>query len=273
MTFNAYESSTELGQPIQFYRFTLGSTVWRYTSSDRDILVGGVLWKSKAIRDDGVKQSGQSVSDTLNIDGPNNIGPGAIFGVSPPQEAMRAEILRMHEGMTVLSITYVGEVVQVGYPTPGACRVTCQTLSATMRRQGLRLGWQRSCPHTIYDPLTCRVSKATWAESITLETVTGLVVVSAAFAGFPDNYFSGGFIEFADPLRGFQAITIESHIGNQVTMFDDTSDLYPGLIVTAYPGCNQTETACRAFGNILNYGGYKNMPGKSPFDGIASPMF
>ncbi len=271
MTFGAYEQSIEDGQPIVLYRFTLGPTVWRYAAADEDLTIGGFVWKAVALQDDGVKQTGETASDQLVIEGTNRIGPAQVYRTEPPMTPITAEKLMLHEGMTVPAVSYVGEVVSVNEPAPGRCLIAVQSFGATMRRLGLRLGWQRTCPYDVYNPLTCKVDKTDFAENITLEYANGFGASSDGFAAFADNYFSGGFISWFDPVRGVQFVTVERHVGRDITLFSPSNSLYAGLMVTAYPGCNRTPTVCKQFGNYPNYGGFEYMPGKSPFDG--SPLF
>jgi uncharacterized phage protein (TIGR02218 family) len=272
MSYDAYESSLDSARPIRFYRFTLGSAVWRYTNADENLTIGGVTWKACAISDDGIRQSGEATSDSMTISAPNNIGPAAVFAVSAPASEISAEILMLHEGMTVPNVAYVGDVVQVNFSTPNGCRITCQTISASMRRQGLRLGWQRTCPYMHYDPLTCKVPKASHAVQCTVQSVSGFQV-TVDISGYGNQVFAGGFAEWVHPVRGLHAITIEAQTGNLLVMFDDTSDMYPGLQITIYKGCARTEDACKTFNNILRYGGFSKMPGKSPYDGLNTPFF
>jgi len=271
MAFNDYESSVESGRPIALYRFTMGSTVWRYTSADEDLTVGGAVYKSAAISDDGVREAGDALGDMTVIDAPSSIGPAQVFMSSPPASTILVHRLALHEGVTVPVINYSGEILQVNYPRPGLSRISCQKMSATMRRNGLRIGYQRSCPYALYDSATCKVSKAAWAVVGVVQSVNGFTIASPAFDGFAPNYFSGGFIEWDHPIAGRRFLAIDSHAGQSFEMFGETTDLYPGLVVTAYPGCQRTLAACNAFGNVGNYGGFPAMPGQSPYDG--NPVF
>lgn len=273
MTFDAYESSVEDGRPIRFYRFTLGAAVWRYTSTDRDQTIGGALWKARAITDDGIKQSGDATTDALSITVPVTIGPAAIFSSAAPQQPITVEVLESHVGLNALRIIYRGEIVQVNPNRPGVAIITCQTLSATMRRQGLRLGWSRTCDYALYDTLTCKVSKAAHAHATTVTAINGFTVSVASVGNVTVGVYKGGFMEWVHPIQGYNSVTIEGQTTLDMLMFDDPSLLTVGMPVTIYPGCPRTEAGCRTFDNILNYGGCLNMPGKSPFDGIDNPFF
>jgi hypothetical protein len=85
----------------------------------------------------------------------------------------------------------------------------------------------------------------------------------------PDGYYVGGSIllVMADGMTEQRAI--ESRAGNTLTLLSGTSGLTVGQAVKVYPGCNQTSEMCDAvYNNILNYGGFRHMPGKSPFDAM-----
>jgi len=274
MSYDSQERSIEDGRPIRLYRFTMGTTVWRYTSADDDLTVDGVLWKAVAIRDDGVKVTGDSTADSFTITASSSTGPAQVYMSNPPAESIVVERLATHEGVTVPVIDYIGEIVQVNFPIPGQAQFTCQTLSATMRRNGVRIGYQRTCPYALYDQSTCKVDKSAYAISATITSVDGLNIIMTGITGHGDTYFKGGFFEWENPLRGTQRMFIEAQTGifhNIIVAFGDTSDLYPGLPVTIYPGCLRTQAACTAFSNLDNYGGFPWMPGKSPFDG--TPFF
>lgn len=273
-TYTTYESSIEQGRPIQFYRFTLGSTIWTYTSADQDLVVSGQTWLSTPITDDGIKQTGEAQSEQMSITAPDDVGPAVVYATSPPSADIKVEILRMHEGMTTLRICFVGTVVQVGYPHPGQCLISVQTMSATMRRTGLRICYQRACPYALYDTQTCRADKTAHALPGFIRSINGYVINVDEAIESTDNVFAGGFLEWQHPVRGTQRIMIESSLGTggALTIFDDVQELNVGMPITVYPGCDKTPTTCQTvFNNYVNYGGFEFMPGKSPYDG--NPIF
>lgn len=273
MTFNTLESSIEDGRPVSLYVFTFGSTVWRYTSADEDLDVGGNTYKAAAISDDGVRQSGEAAADMLTLNAPSWIGPAQVFMRGAPSQAILVNILAKHEGSTEVRNIYSGEVSQVAYPFPGAVRIVCETLSATMAREGLRLGWQRSCPYALYDPLTCKVNKAAWGfESVVLVISRNLLTMDGMGVE-PDGKYNNGFAEWTHPIRGIERLPIEEHTNGTLKLFGDPGELYVGATLTVYPGCDFTPSSCQAFGNYPNYGGFEYMPGKSPFEGLNSSSF
>lgn len=283
MAFDTIEASPEDGRPVAFYEFTFGSTTWRYTSADQDITISSVVWSRAAISDDGVRQTGESTTDALQLTAPSWIGPAQVFMEGSPSQPILLTIRTKHEGDAEIRVVYSGEISQINFPLPGSCRITCETTSASMQREGLRLGWQRSCPYTLYDPLTCRLDRTAWGVNFTVTAINGEVVTVLAAVAKTRSYFSLGFIQWAHPTRGVEYLQLENmaDIGVgppappsttvMLHLLDLPGSLYVGATGTAYPGCSFTPASCQAFSNFDNYGGYTTIPGKSPFDG--NPVF
>lgn len=272
MTFATDESSVDGARPVALYRFTLGDTVWRFTSADRDVLLqDGTLWTSVAIADEGVKQSGEASSDAMNITAPITIGPVQVHLTTPPAQAIQVVIFRTHVGSSDVVAIWAGEVMQVNPLSPGQAKITCETTAVSMRREGLRLSWQRTCPYALYDPVTCKVNKPTYETPLIITAKNGFTVAVHGNTQ-PDGWFNGGFIQWTHPVRGLEFRGISWHVGDTFTIFGTVDDIYEGLRVSAYPGCSRSVASCRdKFNNLVNYGGVPHMPGKSPFDG--NPVF
>ncbi len=289
MAFLDLEQSTEDGRPIALYQFTLNSQVWRYTSAAEKITADGHEWLPAAISDDGTKQTGEIVNDAMTITAPTWIGPAQVFMSGAPSSLMQVALFGKHEGSADLVAVYLGEVTQINPVNAAQARFTCENLASSMRRQGLRIAWQRTCPYALYDSLTCKVDKAAWAVPFFVLAVNGFDVTIVVTDPKANGYFSGGFIEWVHPIKGREYLPIDNNVA--VTPLDvigvffewvltlnllaDPGDLYVGASGTAYPGCNFTPAACQAFDNYANYGGIPDLPGKSPFDGMTSgnPFF
>lgn len=271
MSFNTLESSTEDGQPILLFRFTSGSIVWRYTSRAQPYIdPDGNTWQSVAISDtSGVRQSGEAAADALTIECPITLGPVQAHQ-QPGAPDIHVAMLRTHEGDSELKVTYSGEIAQVNFVGVGMALVTCETTSVTMKRPGLRLPWQKNCPYALYDPHTCKVDKDDYGTNERVQTISGFTIT---ITGTPpaDGYLNGGYMTWLSP-RGVEYRGIESNVGATLLVFGLTGDMYPGLLMTLYPGCAMDKATCTdKFDNLLNYGGVPNLPGKSPFDG--KPVF
>jgi hypothetical protein len=236
MTYATQEESIEDGQPFHLYRFTLGDTIWRYTTADQNQTIDGQEWRAVAIEDSGVSQTGEISADALSITASWTIGPAQVYMSTPPSEPIIVERLGMHEGIAVPVVNYVGEILQVNFPTPGQVVISAHTLSATMRRAGLRLGWQRTCPYALYDPTTCKVNPADFSVVAKVEAVDGFqITLSNLQAGA--NY-QGGYYEWEHPTRGTQRTAIGSYSDTGVappTTIVSYSYVTPGSYSIAVP--------------------------------------
>lgn len=271
MTFNAREYSLEDGQPIYLYRFSLNDRVWRYTSTDGDVVRGADTWEALPISDDGPRQSGEPVQDALKITASTNTVPAQIYLDYPPARPMQVAIFATHEDDTEITCIYVGEITQFDNSQIGTCTFTCETLSSTMQREGLRLGWQRNCPYALYDPVTCKVDKTAYAVTLTVTEIEGNLVMVPGLAAASARWFAGGFVEWLDVVRGLERRGIEQHTGDQITMFGTADGIAVGTTLVLYPGCTRTTDSCATFNNLPNYGGVPALQGSSPFDG--NPVF
>lgn len=272
MSFSEIEISNDDGRPISLYAWSLGAATWRYTSSDADVVLAGYRWKAVPISDDGVKLTGEANTETLTITAPNTIAPVQMYIGTPPSQPMILSIFHYHEGDTDAILNYQGEVQQVGQPTPGTAIIYINTLSASMQRDGLRLGFQRTCPFALYDPRTCKADPEAHAVELRVFEVVDNTVTLQGMEDIDDGFFNGGFLQWSHPTRGLEYRGIELQVGAQCTMFGLADGLYYGLTVKAYPGCDRlTKTCADKFNNLPNYGGVPDMPGTSPFDG--NPVF
>lgn len=270
MSLEALDTSLESAQPVFLYKFTLGEREWRFASCANEVLtLDGKLWTPTAISHSGVKQSGEAASDTLTIECPQDISPVQLYMITPPSSPVMITIFQKDAQDNEFVAVYIGEVSQINAPSPGSATISCETLTSTLNRNGLRFGWQRSCPYTVYEPNTCKVSKASYAQAVTITAINGfdIEVDGTLTAGI----YVGGFFEWVHPVKGIEYRTIEEQNGNVLKVFGSTLDLNVGQVITMYRGCDRSPAACNSFSNFLNYGGVPGMPGKSPFDG--DPVF
>lgn len=273
MSYGQYESSIESAMPVRLYEFKLPGRTWRYNSTDKKVVtVDGKVWLSAAIEDDGLKITGEDVTDTLTITCEPGIAPVQIFTLAPPSATMRVTIFEKHIGDNELYVQYVGDVSQINHGASlGAVQIRCATLSETMEREGLRMVWQRSCTHTIYDA-GCKLNPANHVVPAVVQSVNATNVTVIGMPAGSTN-FTGGYIEWMHPVKGIERMAIEGQNENSIITFGFPYELHPGMSIKVYRGCNLTPAACQAFGNYANYGGVPSLPGRSPFDGLHSPFF
>ena len=93
-----------------------------------------------------------------------------------------------------------------------------------------------------------------------------------ASALLPDGWFRGGVLRHAG-LLGF----ITGHVGDRLTLAGHMPELEAAIddpevvaVVDLAPGCDLRRDTCAAkFGNLLNFGGFPDIPGRNPFGGTS----
>lgn len=272
MSFETRERSIFDGQPVRLYLFELGAlNRWGFAAADRAVTLQGVTYKPLAISDDGVRLTGQASADTLRITAPADLAPAQLFRATAPAEEVFVTLRDTHWGEADAPassrVVWVGSISGVRWPQDDRCEVSCESLSASMRRPGLRLTYQRGCPHSVYDG-ECGVNRELHRVSA---TVTALDGARLTHNGAGAGTYAGGFVEWTAGGRT-ERRGIDAEDGQVLTLLGGTHGIALGSAVWIYQGCDQTSTTCHnRFSNMDNYGGFRHMPGKSPFDG--DPVF
>lgn len=268
MTFDASERSLAAGKPIRLYEFTRGPLAWRYTSGDRDVVHQLRTFQALqgGISDDGIRQTGQSRPDQLQITAPADLEVAQLYRVAPPSAEVALTVFARHVGIDDYVVIWSGGVRSVKWPSLGRCTIMCAPLSERMDMNGLRLAWDRTCPHALYSA-PCGVNAALWQVDSTVQSMDGASVSNAAFAAYPDGYFTAGYVEWAAAGGDSDRRGIEDHTGSKLTLLGGSAGIALDAAIRVYPGCKQTTAACISFGNLPAYGGIPHLAGKSPFDG------
>lgn len=276
MSYDIIETSVYSGEPIELYTFTRGALVWRYTSTDQDISIGGNTYTSVIIDRDKLTQSQDPGKNSINLQCTYDLPFLEQYFDSPPSDTIILTIQRYHLTDVAEEIVTIwkGRVINVNFRTDEA-EISCEPLFTAMKRPALRRFYQKLCPHTLYGPW-CGLAKATYLTTATLTGLSadGLVLTSSSFtgAGKPDGFFTGGTVEF---LNGtvLDKRFILNHVGTNITINIAINDLVNGDSVDAYPGCDHTLPTCVIkFTNEENYGGQPYRPNdKNPMGG--TPVF
>ncbi len=275
MAFSTIEISNQDGQPIRLYEFQYGETFWRYASADEDIEFGTddednpIVWTATAINDTGFTQGGSDQND-LRVLCQSDIPLVSLFRLQRPSGKVWLTVRQFHLEDNEAPVHWIGTVVNAIAQDEASTQLNCRSLAGTYDRQGLRLGWSRSCPHPLYG-IGCRVNKEDHAYPRTVATLTGNRFTCTTHSEPDEGSFTGGFLEFIRPDGSLETKAIERQSGNDFLILGSTGGLEIGTAVTLYPGCARDTANCKLFDNLKNYGGFPHLPGESPFSG--SPVF
>lgn len=272
MPHETFEHSIQDGRPVWLFEFGLGSQRWRYATGDRNRTWQGNIWQHRQISFDRMRESDTPRSDTLTVAAPADLPLVRLFQAIPPTEEISLDIRSLHvdDGTETARLQWGGSIVDVKHGKPGQCEIACQSIEASTERAGLRICYERGCPYALFD-LFCGVNREDYRVPATIIGITGDSIEAAAVGEFGATWFTGGFIEW--PANGIiQRRFVEAHSGTSLRLQAGTHGLAEGMAIDAFPGCARTAEVCAdKFDNILSYGGFWMLPGKSPFDG--HPVF
>lgn len=277
MTTDAQDLSNFDGVPITLYTFvrsttptvsgTPVTTYYRYTSADRDVVVGADTYTAITISDEGIKQSGDEVSDQLTVTMPAGLPVPLLFLAAPPEDPVGLIIRRVHDGETDPFIVWAGTIGAVRRVDEITSSLVCNTATASLSRGGLRMLWSRGCPHALYDG-QCQADPLDFVTTGTITAVGGGTVTVPEFDALGDGWFDGGWVEKVDGDGHALRRAIISHTGSVVSVLTTTYGLEIGDEVAGFAGCDRAASTCDdKFDNLSNFGGHSYLPGKSPFDG------
>lgn len=268
MSFESQETSLADGRPLRLYRFTRGAIAWCYASGDRPVTQSTQVYQNVTggIIDDGIRQTGQASPDQLTITAPASLEVAQLYRAAPPSEEVALTIFSRHIGADDFMVSWSGSISAVRWPALDRAEIVCAPLSSRMSMTGLRLTWDRACPHALYSA-SCGVSDALWRIPATVDVMDGQTVNCPEASGYPDGYFTGGLIDWQTAYGAIERRAIQSHVGTALALLGGTAGLVALQSARLYPGCGQTTTRCKQFNNLPNFGGIPHLPGKSPFDG------
>jgi uncharacterized phage protein (TIGR02218 family) len=268
--FQNIETSSYGGQPIQLYEFRRGSARMLFANCDQPVVAGADTYVPLPISDDGPKQKNDNVTDVFNITVPYASDIAAWFRYTMPSDVVYVVVRRFHLGDTQAAIIWIGSVITSSTSDQGVVTLACHAVAISLRRNGLRLAWQRGCPHALYDQ-NCKVDKSQYLVAATV-TAVGSNYFTTEIEDPPVGQWAGGFVEFEIVPGAMERRLIENWNGNQLFPYGDMDGYGVGLAINLYPGCTRTQPWCTTyFNNYDNYGGFPYMTVQNPYGG--NPVF
>lgn len=268
MTYGAYEESPDQGSPIELYVFRVGLQEFLYTSANTDQTVDFVTYIAEPIKRSRIDLTAELNKQHLTVEVLRSNVIADFFRFAPPDDIVAVTLLRLHEQdpdqETV--VAWIGRVLSVRWKDVTA-ELYCEPVSTSLRRSGLRRHYQRNCPHQLYGTL-CRANRTEFRYQGQVSSVIGLNVIVPGADGQDDGYYSGGYVEWVDANGIVNTRTIDTHVGNTLTLMISSFGLADGQDVEVYAGCPHTMAACDStFNNSDNYGGTTlYQPPENPFD-------
>jgi uncharacterized phage protein (TIGR02218 family) len=282
MTYTTIESSTAEGRPYYLYQFVEGDQVWRFTSRAADWSSAAsegetISWEAATISHGDVVQTSEIERGRLELTWPLSHLFARRFLAPLGNTPVTLTIFRGHEQVLGETVAHwKGRVV--GAEVEGVrILLNCESVFSTLRRAGVRAKYQRLCRHALYGR-GCGLDIGFHWQTGTVTGASGNALTIPEAAGQPDGWFRGGVLRF-----GVQLGFITGHVGTTLTISrpmpevaealaapeldPETGDPLP-VVADIAPGCDLRAATCAAkFGNLANFGGFPEIPGRNPFGG------
>ena len=277
MSYAEYEESIYHGEPVDLVLFIYGAGVndyYAFNDSETSITFDGKVYLPIPIDRDALQASGTldkaGISVKVDIDCP----VAELFRVYPPSQPVTLIIRHGHIGDpdAEFGVVWTGRVLSCAWDGSEAT-LTCEPVSTSMQRTGLRRHWQYGCPHALYNGDEnggCRASKAEATQLVALNAISGVILtLPSGWNGARDaEKFTRGLVEWTNPAGTTvtRSILKVNAAANVLTISGIIPDLVAGNTVKVILGCNHQMSDCNDLHhNINDFGGQPWIPTKSPF--------
>lgn len=261
MAYQDDETSVQNGAPVEIYTLEGNGTVYRYTSFQKDVVVGGETYKAVPISRTAVENSSQDQDDiSIEITLPYDAQVVLDFMFSSTPPSLFAKIQRAHRGDTAAGQTmWQGKVISFNVEGREARLSVPALLSYAFERPVPSKRYQGPCNHVLYDSW-CKVSRAANSQVAQVSQVMRNEITVLTH-GFDDDACASGEMIFGDQRR-----MIMSNSGNTFVLSSGFRDINVTDQVTISKGCDHSFATCRAkFSNGQNFGGFPLVPEYNPF--------
>ncbi|MDH5832175.1 DUF2163 domain-containing protein [Luteimonas sp. M1R5S18] len=246
MGFSLFELSRLLGRKAALYTFQHGPLVERFNSTDRDLTLGGDLYKAaRGISHSPIRDTASSGKAQVTITMPALLDPAATdvpptqvllgwWRPYPPSTRVFVSIATTHLGDPDEEIQeeWSGRVLAPSFKDV-EMTLTCDPSRSNARTAGRAKRISRNCGVALYSQgyMQCNLDPEPIAVAATVVSIDG-GDVTIALAGDPPRPLAPGPIEWLDG-EDLQAAEVLSIAGNVLTL-DDASGLAVDDAVTVY---------------------------------------
>jgi len=274
MTFASYESSRDLGKPVDLYYFRYGSdpaAYYAYTDADFPLTVdhgdGPITYDAVPIKRGEISSTGTLDRTTLEVSTARDAELADLFRVYPPAQVVTLIIRQSHldDPDEEFPVVWTGRIVASSRKKDSTVSYSCEPVSTSMRRPGLRRHYQYGCPHALYG-IQCGANKAAATVTATVDSISGTeVTLDAGWTAIDASKYLGGMIEYENAEGEIEIRSILRVTGDTLTCSGILRDLAPAASISVILGCSRQLGDCAdVHNNIVNYGGQPWIPLKNP---------
>lgn len=260
------ETSRTSGQPISLYKFSVGDSLYLYTSAEQPVDFSGGTYLPVPINHGAISASGTLDKARLTVTTASSTDISELFRVYPPSEVVGLIIFQGHandpDGQFVPA--WSGRILGCSWGESNEVSLSAEPISTSLKRPGLRMPYQYGCPHALYGD-QCRASKTAATLTVTAQSVNrSTVTLPAGWSATPDK-FVGGIAEWTESGRRAIRTILQVQAGQVLLLGGGSGDLTTGMTLTVAKGCNHQLDDCETVhNNVQNFGGCNWIPTENP---------
>lgn len=243
---------------------------YAYTDAEKEVVKDGITYKPIPIQRGAITSSGSLDKAMIEVTMSQGENVGDLFIAYPPAQVLNLIIYQGHVGddpdsLNSFPVVWTGRVLGAQHP-PNETKFTCEPVSTSMQRPGLRRNYQIPCPHVLYGS-QCRANRkrATSVSQVVSASGNRVTLQPNWFGARPSAKYVGGMLGWTKPGGTRELRSIMRIEGNTLLLSGIIRDLPPGTTVDVMLGCNRNMGDCRNLhDNILNFGGQPWIPLQNP---------
>ena len=256
-----------MSRPVELYRFSLGVNNWYQTNSPQPFEHQGQTYRPEFLKRSEISYTAEESRQEIKVQVKRDHPVVKLFAAGAQLGRVGLTILEADRDHPGTRFIWRGRLVGPSWQRAGdglQAELHGIPVFAELARGLLGVRLMPACYKELYG-LLCRADRNAFRETGVATDVQGSVLQSQVFAGRPDGYFNGGWIEVGN-VPGRMILT---HVGNAVTLTGPPTGLSAGGTFDAYPGCDHSTGAggCAKFDNRANFGGKKFVPERNPNTG------
>tara|TARA_R110002153_G_scaffold104852_1_gene242991 strand:- start:6452 stop:7276 length:825 start_codon:yes stop_codon:yes gene_type:complete len=268
MTYDAFESSQEGGQPVELYTFTLGSTIYRWTSAEDNIVQGSDTFTAIPLKRGTVKGGGPDTRKenlVITVAGDNAVARQYINSVPGVSAIIKIERIQRPDSDDEVVTIFNGKIASVAFSKAGReAQMKIEPLVTAQSKPLPNHTYQGLCNHVLYGT-RCGVDDTDAAFRLTgaVTAVTGITITVTGADANGDGYYTGGFVEISGSS---DRRLIVDQTGTVLTLHLPFTVSPISTSVLVFAGCDHSISTCKTkFNNVANFGGFAWVPSKNVF--------
>ena len=269
MPFATAHESEEDSLPVYLYTFTIGSTVYRYTSGARNYTSATLSYEPLAgITHTDVQNSGEEAKNscTVIIDYDNPISRWLRQYVPTTQITLEIQLYELGVDSEAFEFKGIYLSYLTKYPE---FKMIFAPLDYTIAQGALQKSFGLNCQHTQYDA-HCGLAPADfkfYGSISSYNSGTNIIGLGAVdLTTVAVDYYVGGFVEL-DGVYGAERAWVVSQTINSVEVDRKMPTLGVGANIALVPSCKGSFINCEGvYSNTLKFLGAPHADKVNPFD-------